>query len=168
MYISVAQIELKIWLKTKRVNFLTFALFAILYRDFVTFLQKSNYGKKFFFTYFIIPPKLLYQSFWPLSWILTLGANTFMISSKMWVYFFYPYFSNKVFFVFFLSYHFKFTINHIFEILQHLSEGSRDWKIRKARSTKGELNVSIGCNSKGHIVILLLFPLLQIRVLLPA
>ena len=59
LYVSVAQILLKIWLKTKSVIFLNFLNFVILHSDFATFLQKWKNCKTHIFIYFVVSPKLL-------------------------------------------------------------------------------------------------------------
>ena len=90
-------------IKNKSVIFYTFAFFAILHSDFVTFLQNCGIWKTNFCTYFIVTSKLLKlqrhtiphfkaldQSFWPLAWVLTVEAITFVVSSKMSVLFLLP------------------------------------------------------------------------------
>ena len=84
-----------------------FCNFALSFCHF--FLQNCDFWKTNLFTYFTVTSKLLTlqrhkiphfkaldKYFWPLAWVLTVGANTFVKSSKMSVLFFYPYFmSNK-------------------------------------------------------------------------
>ena len=93
MYVSLSQVVLEIWSKTKSVNFYIFAFFAILHSDFSIFLQKLETHtfvcfvvsqKVFKVQIYTIPHfKALDQLFWTLAQALTIGSTIFDLYHKI-------------------------------------------------------------------------------------